>query len=119
MTTHMSLEDFASAMRALPRSITDKDRESLDQSGEIVANLARSRVPVRTGAMLASIFSRRLHRDTEQIGSNHPGAKVNEADFRLKHPPKHWLTTSLIDSMPEIRHLFREGIRDAINAVIR
>jgi hypothetical protein len=118
MTTHMSLEDFASAMRALPNAITDHDRDSLDQSGEAVADLARSRVPVRSGAMLLSIFSRRLHLNTQQIGSNHPGARVNEQDFRRVHPPTHWLTTSLIDSMPVIRNLFRDGVRDAINAVL-
>jgi Bacteriophage HK97-gp10, putative tail-component len=115
----MKLDEFADQLRDLPDRLSDADQESLGKAGDLVKAKAVIRIPKRTGRMASTIFSRRISVNTEQIGSNHPGAEVNERDPRWRNPPRHWLTTSLIDSMPAILDLFADGARQAIRSVIR
>jgi hypothetical protein len=123
----MTLDDLIDGLQRFPDALTDADHESLGKAGDIVVRVARQRIPTwtgkrpdpRAGTMKASITTRRIGENTQQVYSNHPGAEVNEQDPRWRRPPEHWFTTSLIDSVPDIKDLFHDGIREKIRILIR
>jgi HK97 gp10 family phage protein len=76
------IEDFAEKMRRLDDATQEYVQDALNQTGQLVVRRARELAPVRTGRLIASIYSQIIYKWVVKVACMVPYAIFQELGTR-------------------------------------
>ena len=111
--TVKGLDNLSNYLRSIPLKLRQPVHNALQQGGELIADKARQIVPVRTGYLKSTIYSKVKGNWNIEVGAYAPyGGYVEYGTSRQRAQP--YLRPAFYENRAKIVELVRQAVKQAL-----